>query len=285
MKRTWTKILSVACVAALILSFSACKGGSSNDTTTTAPAVSDASTSAPETTAAVAPTDVSGASTTAPVPGGSTTAPVTVPGGITKPTNTAEAVALYNSAVSKISSTSAKISRTMDFAKLYLAGVPIVDIKAQGGVPEAFNLSNANLSGAKLTTLNSGDVSSFKVTESGDNYVLTFGLKDLKGDSTTTKGKGGYMYFIDYNEAKTLVETIAKQITGGSIKIEVQPKGAVVNALGGSFNVTINKKTGKISKASISFKEHLEAKAQTNLAGISGIAKVDGHGTVNYTLG
>lgn len=285
MKRTWTKILSVACVAALILSFSACKGGSGNDTTTTAPAVSDASTTAPETTTAVP--DASGASTTAPVTGGSTTAPVTVPGGITKPTNTAEAVALYNSAVSKISSTKAKMSRTMDSCMANASIIKIDLMKTDPRVPEKFNLTNSNLSGAKLVNLNANDVNSMSVSESGDNYVITFKLKDLNGNINTQKGAGGYMYFIDFNEAKGLVKSIADTLTGGSMVIEVQQhKDTKVNALGGSFSVTINKKTGKLSKATLSFKEYLEAQVKTKELGpLAGWAKVNGHGTVTYTLG
>lgn len=282
MKKTWTRILSLACVAALVLAFSSCKKDP-EDTKSTDPSTSTSDVSTPSTEAQTENGTVDpSASTTAPTTGGASTTAATIPaGGIQKPASAAQAVQVYNDAVAKISKTSGKYSRTMDACKILFIDLMSTDPR----VPEKFNQSNATLSGAKLSKLSAGDVSSYSVSESGDNYVITFKLKDIKGNHTLGKGSGGYMYFIDFNEAKGLVTSIADTLTGGSMEIKVSTDKSVVNVSGGSFTATINKKTGKMSKATLSFKQHLEAKATVKSLGISGVAKVDGHGSVTYTVG
>lgn len=274
MRKPIQKIVAVCCVGAMALCFASCKPDAPTDTTTEPSSVVD-------TTVAPGDTTVAPESTTA-APGESTTA-APVAGGITKPANAAAGVQLYNDALAKATKTTAKITRSLAEVK---AG-PMDILGTIDGVQEAFALENADLADAKLYKLEAGSVSGMTVTESGDNYVLNFTLNSVKeeaGAAGVVNGFGGYMYLLDFNTVNQTVMDIGKKLGGDAFNLEIKELKSM-ELVDGEFNVTINKTTGAMSAASISFNELIKASIITSLLGpIALPANVQGGGTVNYTV-
>lgn len=269
-KKTITKIIACACVAAMAVGFGACKSKPKDPTT-----------KAPETSATDAPTETTvGGETTAPVATqpGATTAPA-APGatGLVKPTDTASAVKMYNDAIAKKGAVSAIITR--ELVEGTAMGLSL-DMLAPGA-KDAFALNNAELAGADLFALDPASVASASATESGDNFVITFKLNDATLDQTGVSGANGFMYFLDAQTVIDTVVSIGKQIGGEGFVLEVNKETIVLELVGGTFTATINKTTGAISAASIGFSENVAAKLSKP---IKATVKVTGKGTVDFSV-
>ena len=157
-----------------------------------------------------------------------------------------------------------------------------LDLGKEQGVKDAFSNKGqaTSISDKKLYSLNASDVSSATCKESGNNYIFTISLKSAKLDINSAKhGNGGYSYFIDKEEAGTVVASMLKAFSlPGSAKIQ----GGTVTLSKGSIVATVNKSTGKISKVDYSFTESVNANATYFGIGIDE-ATIVGHGTVNYS--
>lgn len=267
MRKPIQKIVALCCVGAMALCFASCKPDGGDDTTTSsAPVASESETEAPanggdqSTEAPVTPTENNGGTST----------------GITKPADKAAAVNLYNDAVGKITSTSATITRKLNSGTA--AGLAdLMDL----GVPAEFDLNNAPLEGAKLSKLDAANVSSMKCEEKGDNYVITFNLNSVSGNSSLKAGDGGYMYVLDYATITSLIDTIGHKLGGDGFNLTVNESSAKLALSNGQLIVTMNKTTGALSAVQLSFVQDVEAKVKY---GISVPAKLQGQGTVSYTV-
>lgn len=269
MRKPIQKIVALCCVGAMALCFASCKPDTPETESNSLP---------PTTEATDAPTeapDVTDAPTEAPV------APPA--GGIAKPANSADGVKLYNDALAKAGTVTATVTRNL--SKVEAKAMITIDVlKDVPGVNEAFALNNANLDGAKLSNLDAGSVASMSATESGDNYVIEFTLKEVNAGADAANGLGGYMYLLDYNTVNETVGSIGRSLGGENFVLEVKELQSITMR-GGKFTVTINKTTGAMSAATLSFEEEITAKVKTSaLPGVSATANVVGGGTVNYTV-
>lgn len=285
MRKPVQKIVALCCVGAMAICFASCKPDPDTKTTVsdTAPSTSEGSTAAPDSTTPGAPAPTTPGAPTPTTPG----APA--PTGVVKPADKAAAAALFNSAIEKITATSAKVTRALSEVK---AG-PLNILDLVDGIPEAFAMNDADLAGAALSKLDAASVASMAVTEAGDNYVIKFALTDvaLESEAATVvaNGHGGYMYLLDYNTVSQTINTIGKTLGGDAFTLEIKEL-KTINLLGGVLTATISKTTGKLSAATITFSEKLSAKiVAASLPGPLGkmpvVANVTGNGTVNYTLG
>lgn len=310
MKSKLTKLISLAMALTLVASLAACGTNNEEETTTGADVTTEAvagETSAEETVAGETEaestevateivTDKDGNTqvvTEKPAdkpakPGDKTTKPADKPAtpgapSIAKPANAAEGVKLYNDALGKISSTKATINRKL--TKGYLVELK-KNLDDLGDVSGEFAKGSGPIN-SKLSALNAGDVASFSVSENGANYVMTFNLKTKSGSAPSLKhGMGGYMYFLDVNEIMGVVSSIGNTVSGGKIKITMQPDKSSIELTGGKLVVTVNKTTGKMSSANLHFTENINGKCKTNLTGpIAVSAQLTGVGDVKYTLG
>lgn len=269
MRKPIQKILALCCVGVMAVAFASCAPDPKDDGVST-----EASQEATEESTA-APTEApSGGETAAP-----TDAPAPGPGGITKPANKGAAVKLYNDALAKAGAVSATVTRSLQEV---MAG-PINVLKVVPQVPEKFDLTDAPLEGAKLSNLDEGSVASMGVKESGDNFVIDFTLNPVNGNEGTAVGDGGYMYLLDFETVKTTVASIGASIDESfSISVK-QLKSLVVE--NGKLTVTINKTTGAMSAASITFSEKISASVVTSATGkLAVTANIVGGGTVKYTV-
>lgn len=264
MRKPVQKIVALCCVGAMALCFASCKPDAPADaTTTSAPATTEATTQAGETQATEAPVTTPGAP--APAPGN------------TKPADKTAGVKLYNDALAKATKVSATVTRMMN--KGEAAGLANL---MELGVPAEFNQENVPLDGAKLSQLDANSVASMDCVEQGDNYVMTFMLNSLETDATAAPGNGGYMYLLDYNTINTLIDTIGKKLGGDSFKLTVDEATAKLTMSQGKLVVTVNKTTGAMSSAVLSFVQDVNAKVK--FLGLPVKAEIQGQGTVNYTV-
>ena len=88
---------------------------------------------------------------------------------------------------------------------------------------------------------------SAQAKETEQEYKLTFQLKNNTVPATAQPPKAGYLFFLD---AKTVEQTVQK----ANEKIEFKKTGTIALS-GGTLQVTINKTTGKITKATLNFSE------------------------------
>lgn len=293
MRKNLAKLIALMMALVLVFSFAACGGDKDeqpSDTTNEA-VVNTEDTATPGETGDTAASD--GTSDTA-APGESkqddttnkTDTDTPAPGGIVLPNNAASGVKLYNDALAKVSSTKATVNRDLNYARVE-KGIIKIDLFSLGDVRGLFKKGGGNLSGAKLSALSAGDVADFSSKQVGNSYELKFTLKTVKCDQTAKFGKGGYMYFITMDEIANIVKQIGDELSGGSIAIKVYKDKSSFNLEKGVFTVNIDKNTGKLTSATLSFTETIDGRCNAPISGpfaIDADAAVQGYGTVKYTL-
>lgn len=279
-KKTITKIVACACVAAMAVSFAACgKEKKPTDPSNSDPSTSDVS----DVSATDAPT--AAPDTTAPANNGGATNPAAPPAA-TGPTDTASAVKFYNDGVAKIGSVSATVTRALvpENCKVKVVVKDVLLTELSPEAPAEFALTDAPLEGAALYALDAASVTNTAIAESGDNYVITFKLADANFDSTSTPGTGGYMYFLDVNTVNDTVVSIGQKLTGGNMDLEIKKEQATLFLHDSTFVVTMSK-AGNIVSAELSFTEDVKGSIKTSLLGPVAVpANVQGKGTAKYTV-
>ena len=283
MRKNLAKIIALLMALVLVFSFAACGGDEEPTETNTenAAITEDAGTS--DDTADTAGSEDASADSQTPgdsqneskdegTQGGSTTG-----GAIAKPTDKAAGVKVYNDALAKVSSTKTYVDRKLTKQNLTLIG----DLNSLGPVSESFAKGSGYVN-VKLSSLSAGDVSSYSVSEKGDNYVMTFKLNTVNGGQDLKHGKGGYMYFLTMDEVSTVVN---QQIGGDSFEVSIKKDKSDISLQGGQLVVTVNKNTGKMSSAVLDFTEVITGKCQTSLLGpMTVTADLVGVGKVTFTL-
>jgi len=169
-------------------------------------------------------------------------------------------------------------TRTLKSGTIKAFGIN-VNLSNEQGVKDAFNRKNASLSNAKLSKISQSDVKGTPtVSGSADNYTITIQLNDVKKVSTALQhGSNGYMYFVDLAEARTLTNDILAAFKLGTATI--QEGESYISLKGGKIVATV--KNGKITKATLTFNELVEAKAKWN--GLTVTANIEGTASVVYT--
>lgn len=295
MKTTLTKLISLLAAAALVLSLAACGGGDDADTTaaqsntqadageTVAPA-GDESTQTEESTAEAGASETGVSGDNAATTDSSNTTNTTKTDNQQKPDNSAskvpsgvnEIVSYYNAAVKKISKASASYTRKITSGSVSVVNLNLIDQK----YADVINRNNVKLSGsdASLKALSASDVSGAACTESGNNYTITISLKTKTGtDGAIKSGAGGYLYFAELAEISSTVGDVGKVLGVSGITVET----AKITLSNGKLTVTADKTSGKISKATLTFTESVDATAKYLF--MKPAAKLSVNFTVNYT--
>lgn len=292
MRKNLAKIIALLMALVLVFSFAACGGDEEPTETNTenGTVTEDAAVPGDDTDATGDTTASEGTSDDAQTPGetsadgesqgnanqgGSTST-----GGVAKPTDKAAGVKLFNDALAKVSSTTTYVDRKLTKQDLTLIG----DLNSLGPVSDSFAKGSGNVN-VKLSSLSANDVSIYSISESGNNYVMTFKLNNVSGGQDLTHGKGGYMYFLTMDEVATVVNQIGKQIGGDSFEVNIKKDKSTIELQGGQLVVTVDKTTGKMSKAVLDFTEVITGKCQTSLLGpMTVTADLVGVGKVTFTL-
>lgn len=283
MRKNLAKLIALMMALVLVFSFAACGGNDEEPTTTSADnevVTEDAVT--PGETGDTSASDETG-DTAAPGETGDskqddTTNKTDTPanGGVTVPATKEDAVKLYNDALKKVSSTSAKIDR-----KLTKTDSSVGDLNNLGPVSEKFAAGSGSIN-SKLSSLSASDVQNYSKSESGNNIVMTFTLKTVNGGAELAHGKGGYMYFLTMDEINTVVKDIGNSIQEG-FKIEIRKDKSSISLQGGKLVVTVDKTTGKMSSAVLDFTEVIDGNCKA-LGFMTVDADLIGVGKVTYTL-
>ena len=285
MRKNLAKIIALLMALVLVFSFAAC-GGDEEPTETNSEnaAITEDVASSDDTADTAASEDASAEdsqasddsqaadSNDAGTQGGSTS----TSDGVAVPATKEDAVKLYNDALKKVSSTSAKIDR-----KLTKTDSSVGDLNNLGPVSEKFAAGSGSIS-SKLSSLSASDVQSYSKSESGNNIVMTFTLKTVNGGAELTHGKGGYMYFLTMDEINTVVKDIGNSIQEG-FKIEIRKNKSSISLQGGKLVVTVDKTTGKMSSAVLDFTEVIDGNCKA-LGFMTVDADLIGVGKVTYTL-
>lgn len=288
MRKNLAKLIALMMALVLVFSFAACGGDKDeqpSDTTNEA-VVNTEDTAAPGETGDTAASD--GTSDTA-APGESkqddatnkTDPDTPAPGGVAVPSDKAAGVKLFNDALGKVSSTTTYVDRKLTKCDATIVG----NLDKLGPVSETFAKGSGNVN-VKLSSLSAGDVKDYSYTTSGNNYVMTFKLGTVNGSTNLKHGNGGYMYFLTMDEIATVVNQIGKQIGGNSFSIEMYKDQSSISLQGGTLTVTVDKTTGKMSKAVITFKEVIDGKCKAKVGPLPANITADlvGEGTVTFTL-
>lgn len=288
MRKNLAKLIALMMALVLVFSFAACGGDKDeqpSDTTNEA-VVNTEDTVAPGETGDTAASD--GTSDTA-APGESkqddatnkTDPDTPAPGGVAAPSDKAAGVKLFNDALGKVSSTTTYVDRKLTKCDATIVG----NLDKLGPVSETFAKGSGNVN-VKLSSLSAGDVKDYSYTTSGNNYVMTFKLGTVNGSTNLKHGNGGYMYFLTMDEIATVVNQIGKQIGGNSFSIEMYKDQSSISLQGGTLTVTVDKTTGKMSKAVITFKEVIDGKCKAKVGPLPANITADlvGEGTVTFTL-
>ncbi len=143
------------------------------------------------------------------------------------------------------------------------------------------NRNNTALTGTEATLkgLSASDVASASCKENGNNYVFTISLKNKSGkDSSIKHGAGGYLYFAELSEIEKAVYDIGVVLGVKGIKVST----ANLTLSNGKLTVTSDKTSGKISKATLTLTEDVDATASYLF--LKPAAKLSVNFTVNYTV-
>lgn len=288
MRKNLAKLIALMMALVLVFSFAACGGDKDeqpSDTTNEA-VVNTEDTAASGETGDTAASD--GTSDTA-APGESkqddatnkTDPDTPAPGGVAAPSDKAAGVKLFNDALGKVSSTTTYVDRKLTKCDATIVG----NLDKLGPVSETFAKGSGNVN-VKLSSLSAGDVKDYSYTTSGNNYVMTFKLGTVNGSTNLKHGNGGYMYFLTMDEIATVVNQIGKQIGGNSFSIEMYKDQSSISLQGGTLTVTVDKTTGKMSKAFLTFKEVIDGKCKAKVGPLPANITADlvGEGTVTFTL-
>lgn len=299
MKTKLTKLFSLLVAGALVLSLAAC-GGDGDDANTTGaeesnqapnasetfPPASDASENPSDSTSAPGVSDASDTgsnASTQKMNDADTTKPAD---NQQKPDNNAskapngvnEIVSYYNTAVKKIAKVSGTYSRKITSGSV-TGGVNLNLVEQKYAT--VINRNNTALTGteATLKSLSASDVASASCKENGNNYVFTISLKNKSGkDSSIKHGAGGYLYFAELSEIEKAVYDIGVVLGVKGIKVST----ANLTLSNGKLTVTSDKTSGKISKATLTLTEDVDATASYLF--LKPAAKLSVNFTVNYTV-
>ena len=301
MNKKIAKLLALGMSIAMVFSLAACGDDTADEPSTEAPTTTEATTEAPAVPATGESESVleseSGEPASSEAPGA--------------PTDTAGVINMFNAAVDKVGSISATYDRAVNKSggNISLAGVPVAKFEANSDDTWNYDVLSANFdkSGAaldanktKIYKLDSGSVASAKATDNGDTIALNISLKDASVEldesntgATDGFGTGGYMYFINFEETNRIVKSVIgfpkySYDTGEGGFGLVDSDGvnlvkATFNLSGGTIEATIDKASGKLTKASLSFSEDISGKAKYGIA--SATANIGGSGTIHYTFG
>lgn len=204
---------------------------------------------------------------------------------VTLPKDTAAGVKLYNDAVAKIKNTNASIVRKINSAKAN-AGFIKIDLLSFDNVETIFAKGNGPIDN-RLSSLSSKYVKDFSSKDLGSSYELKFKLKEATCDQNTKVGAFGYMHFITMDEVEVLVKQMCGELTGSSDGVKVYKDQTNLILRDGVLTVTINKSTGKITSATLSYIEVINGKIKAPIVGslaIDADAEVEGACTVNYKI-
>lgn len=272
------KLLALLMAMVLVFSLAACGGNTEpTDAPTDEPTVTESATesAAPSESG----TEASESDSSSQESESKTEGPAAVP------QNAADAVKFYNDALAKISSQSASVDRKLSSA-FVKKGFINIDLNTVGDVFGEFAKGSGPVN-AKLVALNAGDVTGYTPKDNGNTFTMQFKLKNAKGDMNSKHGMGGYMYFLTLDEVAGVVKNIGDILSGGNITIKVYKDKSSFELQGGSFNVTVDKATGKITGATLSFTEAIIGKCNAPISGplaIDADADIVGGGTVTFKV-
>lgn len=201
------------------------------------------------------------------------------------PNDIASGVKLYNDAVAKKKNTGASIVRKINSAKAN-AGFIKIDLLSFDNVETIFAKGNGPIDN-RLSSLSSKYVKEFSSKDLGSSYELKFKLKEATCDQNTKVGAFGYMHFITMDEVEVLVKQMCGELTGSSDGVKVYKDQTKLLLRDGVLTVNINKSTGKMTSATLSYIEVINGKIKAPIVGslaIDAAADVEGACTVNYTF-
>lgn len=289
MRKNLAKIIALLMALVLVFSFAACGGDEEpTETNSESAAITEDVASSDDTADTAGSEDASAEdsqasddsqaadSNDAGTQGGSTS----TSNAIAKPNNATEGVKVFNDALAKVSSTKTTVQRELTKAK-----VSILDLNdiTNGGASKSFAAGSGTVN-VKLSSLSASSVSSFSCTTSGSNYVMTFNLKETSGGASMKHGQGGYMYFLTMSEISDVVMQIGHELGGDGFNVDINTDKTTLTLTGGKLVVTVNKDTGKMSSAVLSFTENIDGKCTTSLLPGNLSADLVGKGTVTFTL-
>ena len=232
------KVLALILTLSLLFCFAACGKTDIDETTTTLPTTTQPTT-VPTTIPTTVPTTLS---TTLPTT--ETTAVTT-----TQPAPT-DALSVFNNALLISKPVSATYDRTAITGK-FETGDSKAD-KFLNGFIGSETLTPQNAVGlpadvSAFTSIYAENISSSNISDNGTTYVLTFNLNNIQVSSTDKPAKGGYMYFMDGNEATSAIQKANDQIVMKNI--------GTVSLSNGILTVNIDKSNNRIVSAKLTLKE------------------------------
>ncbi len=236
------KAIALILVFILLFCFAACGKTDNDETTTTLPTTTQPSTVLTTTPTTTPTTDSTAAPTT--LPATETTAEPT-----TQPIPT-DAISVFNNALLNGSPVRASYDRTAITGKFETG-----DSKADeflNGFIGSETLTPQNAVGlpadvSAFTSIYAENISSSNISDNGTTCVLTFNLNNIQVSATDKPAKGGYMYFMDGNEATSAIQKANDQIVMKNI--------GTVSLSNGILTVNIDKSNNRIVSAKLTLKE------------------------------
>ena len=296
MNKKISKLLALGMSIAMVFSLAACGDNTADEPSTEAP-TTEATTEAPAVPA-------TGESDSVPESESGEQPSTDAPG---VPTDTAGVINLFNSAVDKISSTSATYDRTIATSGGLVNAMGYKLKFDQNGDESAqwqydvlsgnFDRKDEPLNNPVFAKLDSGAVANATAKDNGDSISIDITLKDTKVNQSTDSGSGatdgwgtgGYMYFVNFNMMDELLTKVIKgpkynyetKVGGFDLPLNPSLKDATFTLTGGKLTATLTK-DGKLTSASVSFAETLEANAK--VSGLPADCYFTGSGTVKFSF-
>ena len=228
------KVLALILTLSLLFCFAACGKTDIDETAATLPTTTQPTT-IPTTASTAAPTTLPTTETTAE----QTTQPM--------PT---DAISVFNNALLNGSPVRASYDRTAITGK-FETGDSKADEFLNGFIgSETLTPQNAvglPADAAAFTAITADSISSSNLADNGTAYALTFNLNSIQVSATDKPAKGGYMYFMDGNEAMSAIQKANAQI--------IMTNTGTVSLSGGILTANIDKATGKFTSAKLTLKE------------------------------
>lgn len=174
------------------------------------------------------------------------------------PSTKAEMLAMYTSALQKSAALRVvKESRLLHKGELAGTGIfagKSYQLTEDENARRVIESSKAGKNTLQLPQLAAGQVASAACKENGSAYMLSFSLSAANGSGEQLKdGTGGYFGFIDYTQGVTLTKEIGK-LFGFDVKIQ----GVSGGLSNGVLSVTVDKASGKVTSAQITYREQLD---------------------------
>ena len=228
------KVLALILTLSLLFCFAACGKTDIDETTTTLPTTTQPTT-VPTTIPTTVPTTLPTTETTA----------VTT----TQPAPT-DALSVFNNALLISKPVSATYDRTAITGK-FETGNSKTDEFLNGFIGSE-TLTPQNAVGlpadvSAFTSIYEENISSSNISDNGTTCVLTFNLNNIQVSATDKPAKGGYMYFMDGNEATSAIQKANDQIVMKNI--------GTVSLSNGILTVNIDKSNNRIVSAKLTLKE------------------------------